>query len=149
MNYFDKILYLYPNIQHVMYWHTQPDGSEWDDPYDGLQWYNKEIEKPTKKLLESLNPAVVAVELAKRNKERNPVELLEDTVKALTSKIENLADNISKSNSDLLIKHNENMASIDNDNMSAIKAIQGFLQMIPDMNNQLANIQELIKEKKS
>lgn len=52
--YFDKILYLYPNIQGVSYWHTQYDGTPWNDPYDGIVWENKEIEKPSKEQLDTV-----------------------------------------------------------------------------------------------
>lgn len=67
INYFDKILYLYPNIQRVMYWHTQQDGTPWDDAYDGIVWENTEIEKPSKENLDALDDSVVEAELAARN----------------------------------------------------------------------------------
>ena len=44
----DKVLYLYPGIQHVQYWYTKQDGSNWEDPYDGLVWNNIDIPKPTR-----------------------------------------------------------------------------------------------------
>lgn len=54
INYFDKILKLYPGIQGVAYWHTQQDGTPWEDPYDGIVWENAEIKKPTKKQLDAV-----------------------------------------------------------------------------------------------
>lgn len=54
MNYLEKVLKLYPNIQGVMYWHTQQDGTPWKDTYDGLIWENTEIPKPTKKQLDAV-----------------------------------------------------------------------------------------------
>jgi hypothetical protein len=65
-SYFDKVLYLYPNIQHVMYWQTQYDGKPWNDPYDGLKWNNTEIPKPTKEELDALDDAAVEDELDAR-----------------------------------------------------------------------------------
>ena len=44
----DVILAKYPGIQHVVYWHTQHDGSAWEHPYEGLIWENTEIPKPSK-----------------------------------------------------------------------------------------------------
>ncbi len=37
----------YPNIQGIVYWETQPDGTNWGSPIDGLVWENQEISKPT------------------------------------------------------------------------------------------------------
>lgn len=51
MNIIDVILAKYPDIQGVTYWYTKPDGSEHNDPYDGLLWDNKEFPKPTRKEL--------------------------------------------------------------------------------------------------
>jgi hypothetical protein len=65
-NYLEKVLYLYPNIQKVMYWHTQYDGTPWNDPYDGFVWENQEIEKPTKAFLDAIDDALVEKELADR-----------------------------------------------------------------------------------
>lgn len=59
MNYLDKILYLYPSIQHVMYWHSQYDGQPWNDPYDGIVWNNKDIPKPSKAELDALDESLV------------------------------------------------------------------------------------------
>jgi hypothetical protein len=66
VSYFDKVLYLYPNIQNVMYWHTQYTGEPWNDPYDGLEWNNTEIPKPSKEELDALNDLIVEVELKRR-----------------------------------------------------------------------------------
>ncbi len=64
--YFDKILYLYPTIQGVMYWQTQYDGTPWENSYDGIVWENTEIEKPSKETLDALDDAVVDAELNAR-----------------------------------------------------------------------------------
>jgi hypothetical protein len=66
VTYLDKVLYLYPDIQGVMYWHTQYDGTPWNDPYDGLVWENKEIEKPTQAELDALDDETVENELNNR-----------------------------------------------------------------------------------
>lgn len=66
ITYFDKILYLYPDIQRVSYWHTKYDGSEWDDPYEGIVWENIEISKPSKETLDDLDENTVASELKNR-----------------------------------------------------------------------------------
>ncbi len=52
ITYLDRVLVLYPTIQHIMYWNTQKDGTPWLDPYDGLIWENIEITKPTKEELD-------------------------------------------------------------------------------------------------
>ncbi len=76
VNYLDKILYLYPDIQRVSYWHTQYDGKEWADPYDGIVWENIEIKKPSKKKLDDLNDNVVMATLLKRKDDQR--KLLRD-----------------------------------------------------------------------
>jgi hypothetical protein len=73
-NYFDRVLYLYPGIQGVMYWQTQPvdimkhgmNPVPWDNPYDGLVWENTIIKKPTQAELDALDDATVEAELARR-----------------------------------------------------------------------------------
>jgi hypothetical protein len=64
--YIDKVLYLYPEIQHVVFWHTQYNGEPWDDSYDGLIWENIEIAKPSKAELDALDDIVVEAELTRR-----------------------------------------------------------------------------------
>lgn len=64
MTYFDKILYLYPNIREISYQHSQIDGTPWDDPYDGLIWENKDIPKPSKQTLDAVDENVI---LQKKN----------------------------------------------------------------------------------
>lgn len=66
VTYLDKVLYLHPNIEGVMYWHTQYDGTHWADAYEGLVWENTEIAKPIKAELDALDDSVVAAELARR-----------------------------------------------------------------------------------
>lgn len=64
--YFDKVLYLYPNIQGVSYWYTQYDGTPWNDLYDGLVWENKDMPKPLKIALDELDDALVEKTLSER-----------------------------------------------------------------------------------
>lgn len=52
--YLDRVLYLYPGIQGVTFWQTQPDGTPWNDAYDGIVWENTEIKKPTKRQLDAI-----------------------------------------------------------------------------------------------
>lgn len=66
ITYFDKILYLYPNIQGVSYWSTQYNGEPWENAYDGIVWENKDIPKPSQLELDALDDAVVEAELAAR-----------------------------------------------------------------------------------
>ena len=78
-NYFDRILYLYPNITGMMYWVTQSpnynargvfdqasDGKAWPNPYDGIIWENTDIPQPSQKDLDALDDATVNTELARR-----------------------------------------------------------------------------------
>lgn len=69
-NYYDKIQYLYPDIQRVAYWFTQYDGTPWDDCYDGIVWENTDIAKPTKAELDALDDATVDAELAARTEQK-------------------------------------------------------------------------------
>lgn len=66
ITYLDKVLYLYPTIQGVVFWQTQYDGTPFTDPYDGLKWENTEIAKPSKVELDALVNAVVETVLAAR-----------------------------------------------------------------------------------
>lgn len=76
ITYFDKVLYLYPKIQGVMYWQSCPGhlsstgkAHEWEDLYSGLVWDNPEIPKPSKEELDALDDQIVATELARRDEE--------------------------------------------------------------------------------
>jgi len=62
ITYLDKIRYLYPNIQRVMQWHTDAEGNELG--YDGIQWENTEIDKPSKAALDAIPDADVLAFLA-------------------------------------------------------------------------------------
>jgi hypothetical protein len=104
-NYFDKVLYLYPNIQRVAYWYTQYDGTPWSDPYDGLIWENTEIEKPSKATLDALDDATVETELANR---------------AETARIGALVD---KHKDDLSMKNSYNIAKQSNSELTFRKFI--------------------------
>ena len=59
----DKVLYLYPNLQQVVYWHEKNSAAPFDDPYDRLIWNNATIPKPA---LATLNAVTDAQVLQKR-----------------------------------------------------------------------------------
>lgn len=67
ISYFDRVKYLYPNTEGIVYWETQYDGTPWEHPYDGLVWNNKEIPKPTKEDLDKL--AAVTVDSSLKNRD--------------------------------------------------------------------------------
>lgn len=84
--YFDKIMYLYPNIQGVLYWHTQStfhnitgkndmayDGVPWPNAYDGLIWSNTDILKPTQEELDALDNASVDAQLSIRKEKARKI----------------------------------------------------------------------------
>lgn len=66
ITYLDRILYLYPTIQRVMYWNTKKNGKPWDDPYDGIVWENTSIMKPTKTQLDAISDLDVITAKIKR-----------------------------------------------------------------------------------
>jgi len=80
-DYLDKVLYLYPKIQGVMYWYSKYDGSDWEDLYDGLEWNNSEIPKPTKEELDALDDSIVEAEISRRAKEQQELRELEEAKK--------------------------------------------------------------------
>jgi hypothetical protein len=84
IDYLDRILYLYPEIQGVSYWHTQYTGEAWDDLYDGIVWENTEIPKPSKEQLEALDAIVVESEKAKRAEIARKVKRNTDYAKDLS-----------------------------------------------------------------
>lgn len=60
VSYIDKVLYLYPGIQGVMFWHGDPvTGSPFSNAYDGLQWNNTSIMQPTQATLDAIPDATV------------------------------------------------------------------------------------------
>ena len=61
ITYLDKVQFLYPNIQRVMYWHEKNSEADFDDPYDRLLWENTDIEKPTKEILDAIKDEDVIV----------------------------------------------------------------------------------------
>jgi len=63
----DIILAKYPGIQHVVYWHTRQDGSNWEHPYDGLIWENTEIPKPSKEEIAQWEVEFSVTFLSKKN----------------------------------------------------------------------------------
>ncbi len=65
-NYLERVLYLYPNINRVVYWSTQYDGTPWENPYDGLFWENTDIKKPSQKTLDKLDAKLVDAATAAR-----------------------------------------------------------------------------------
>lgn len=62
VTYLDKVLYLHPNIERVVYWHEKCEQAPYDDAYDRLLWENTEIPKPTKEELDALDDALVTSE---------------------------------------------------------------------------------------
>lgn len=79
MTYLDKILYLYPEAQGVMYWYTHhnccfnEDGTpkncdmqSWENPYEGLSFENQNFEIPTQQTLDALDEDAVAYVLSVR-----------------------------------------------------------------------------------
>ena len=64
VTYLDKIKYLYPGIQNVVYWQTQYDGKPWADLYDGIDWQNTQIKKPDKATLDAVDTNVVGTAMA-------------------------------------------------------------------------------------
>ncbi len=70
-NYLDRVLYMFPDIQNVMYWHTAQNGEEWKNPYDGLEW-NSNIFKPSQAMLDAITDEQIDVEKeAQRKQERD------------------------------------------------------------------------------
>lgn len=43
----DRALYLYPDLQQVVYWNEKNSAAPFDDPYDRLIWNNTAIPKPS------------------------------------------------------------------------------------------------------
>lgn len=83
-NYFHRVLYLYPDIEGIMYWYTQQDGTPWNDSYDGLIWNNNQIAKPTKAELDALDDATVEAELNSRKEAKRKQKRDEDAEKNIT-----------------------------------------------------------------
>ena len=91
-SYFDKVLVLYPGIQHVVYWESAYDGTPWADPYDGLVWENTDIKKPTKEELDAVTDEQLAASIAALNQQIK-IESKEDLllqIKELQAKVEAL-----------------------------------------------------------
>lgn len=85
--YLDKVLFLYPNIQHVSYWGAKYDGTVWNDLYDGLVWENTDIVKPTKAQLDSISEADIDKSKYKELREKE-YPSIQDIVVALIEKEE-------------------------------------------------------------
>jgi len=51
MNIIDIITLKHPGIERITYWSSHPDGTPWNDPYEGLIWENTDIPKPSKEEL--------------------------------------------------------------------------------------------------
>jgi len=73
-NIFEKCLYLYPDTQGITYWQARRDGTPWQDPYDGLIWEVKDIPKPTKQELDTLDDLMVENTLKQRDEEKRKKE---------------------------------------------------------------------------
>jgi hypothetical protein len=74
MTYLDKVLHLYPDIQGVMYWHSDPEtGEPWTsdkEAYEkGLIWNNAEIERPRRATLDALKDEDVIAAAAARSEQ--------------------------------------------------------------------------------
>lgn len=84
MTYFDRALYLHPDIEGVVYWYAQQDGTPWDDAYDGLMWNNTEVAKPSKAELDALDDAIVEAALNSRKEAKRKQKRDEDAEKNIT-----------------------------------------------------------------
>ena len=59
MNVIDAIRKFYPEIEGgFVYWATNKDGSEWNNPIDGLIWENTMFPKPTWEEIESCSMGI-------------------------------------------------------------------------------------------
>lgn len=55
IDYMDRILTLYPGIEHVVVWAQEPvTGEEFSDPYLGIIWNNLNVPKPSKEVLDGI-----------------------------------------------------------------------------------------------
>ena len=152
--YLEKVLFMYPNIQHVMYWGTKPDGKPWAHPYDGLQWDNTEIAKPTRKYLDALSDEKVQTELNKRegilDKSKipiySPLQDLEDVIKGSCDQMKVLQENflIHQQKQEAFMK----LMRDQNDNMnSMLIALKGFMQLIPEIQKSLLALHDVLQKK--
>jgi hypothetical protein len=64
----DKVLFLHPGIQGVVYWNDPNPLAPSADPYERLLWDNKDIPKPTKAALDAITD--LEVEDAKKDEQR-------------------------------------------------------------------------------
>lgn len=151
-NYFDKIKYLYPDIQGVSYWGTQYDGKEWNDPYDGIVWENKEIAKPSKKILDSLNENVVIAELQKREEAAvkaqisrdTPLDQIDTSVTDIKTKITAMESLMNENHKQITGYITTNNTQI-NDIQNAFMAVKGYLLLVPELQKQLTEIKQLLE----
>jgi hypothetical protein len=138
-----------------MYWSTKSDGTEWADPYDGLEWDNEKVEKPSKKTLDALNKNVVIAELQKREQAQkaaelaanNPVKHIEEYIAAMQTQIDSLnaaVATISSNTTEFITASTAQSREIN----SGMVAIKGFLMEIPNLKIQLASIKETLAEMK-
>lgn len=70
ITYFEKCIYKFPEITGISYQHLKNDGTEWDNPYDGLIFSNEDFKKPSKEELDAIDENLV------REKEFERRELL-------------------------------------------------------------------------
>lgn len=59
VTYLDRVLYLYPDIQGVIYWHTPCEEAPSEDPYERLLWNNEDIPKPDKATLDNIDEKLI------------------------------------------------------------------------------------------
>jgi hypothetical protein len=73
MNYLDKVLYLFPDLQNVVYWHDICEEAPSEDAYERLIWNNNDIPKPSKDDLDALDENAITTELNARNEEARKI----------------------------------------------------------------------------
>ncbi len=141
ITYLDKILYLYPDIQQVMYWNTQRDGKPWQDLYEGIFWDNKKIAKPSKEELDAVTEEMILSrkkELEEQNIQTNTqkypqkIDLVFDEV----TRIKDECDCLKKQILETKINNDELKATLEDINY-AFMACKGFLQEIPNIKKML------------
>jgi hypothetical protein len=166
ITYIDKILYLYPGIQRVSYFHTQSDGTPWQDPYDGIVWENESIPKPTKEALDQVTDYEVQTD--KYSKDREALEKQYDADIVIKSsylmyksrypeitfsRYIDLMHNGTLKELDLFTFHDakietlqkniENCYKIMQNIEGAFQALHGFLLMLPKIEKSISSINEI------
>lgn len=152
-DYLQKIQYLYPGIQGVMYWHTQSDGTPWNNPYDGIVWENTDIEKPSQAMLDELNDEIVTKELARRHELSKKGQFVQstplDSMEAKIAKFETQMVNLQNLLNDQFTQ-TSNIVKISkiqvHDLQNALIAINGFVMQIPVIEKSLQDIKQMLQK---